>query len=100
MSGVLNFNKGNSVAYAPGNLSKIAYIEKRSFAAGEASRITIIELYDPIPPPSTCCEILKGILIMKFAIFNLAISGIFVKAHYEYNPNVTIYDMVFVRAFS
>lgn len=37
---------------------------------------------------------------MKFAIVNLAISGIFVKAHYEYNPNVTIYDMVFVRAFS
>ncbi len=51
ISGIINYNKANSVAYAPGNLSKIAYIEKRSFAAGEASRITVIELYDPIPPP-------------------------------------------------
>jgi len=83
----------------PSTSSKIAYLDKRSFA-DQPSRITVIELYEPIPPPQTCCEILKGILIMKFAIVNLAISGIFVKAHYEYNPQVTIYDMVFVRAFS
>lgn len=69
-------------------------------AEHQASRITIIELHEPITPPQTCCELLKGILIMKFAILSLTISGIFVKVHYEYNPNVTIYDMVFVRAFA
>ena len=37
---------------------------------------------------------------MKFAVLCLTMSGILVKYHYEYNPNVTIYDMVFVRAFS
>lgn len=37
---------------------------------------------------------------MKFAIFALAMSGILIKYHYTINPSVTIYDMVFVRAFS
>lgn len=46
------------------------------------------------------CETLKGIIIMKFAIFTLAVSGILVKYHYNYNPFVNVYDMVFVRAFS
>ena len=37
---------------------------------------------------------------MKLAIICLAMSGILVKYHYSYNPFVTVYDMVFVRAFS
>ncbi len=37
---------------------------------------------------------------MKFSVLLLTISGILVKYHYEYNARVTIYDMVFVRAFS
>lgn len=37
---------------------------------------------------------------MKLAILALAVSGILVKYHYELNPFVTVYDMVFVRAFS
>jgi hypothetical protein len=44
--------------------------------------------------------VLKGILIMKAAIVSLCVSGILLKYHYEYNPAVTTYDMVFVRAFS
>jgi hypothetical protein len=62
--------------------------------------MTVLELYDPIPPPVTWYDTMKGILIMKLAILCLTISGILVKFHYEYNPNVNIYDMVFVRAFS
>src|SRR5207253_3169026 len=65
-----------------------------------ASRLTIIELYDPIPPPRTWYDALKGILIMKLAILALTVSGILVKYHYVSNPQVTVYDMVFVRAFS
>ncbi|CDW73996.1 membrane protein transporter [Stylonychia lemnae] len=81
--------------------SRIAIIDKRSIHdPNHASRITIIELNEPIPPPQTCCELLKGILIMKFAVLNLTISGILIKVHYDYNPKVTIYDMVFVRAFA
>lgn len=87
------------------SISKVAIIDRRSFAVdgslhNTAGRITIIELHDPILPPQTCCELLKGILIMKFSILCLCISGILVKYHYETNSNVTIYDMVFVRAFS
>ena len=37
---------------------------------------------------------------MKFCVLSLTISGILVKYHYTVNPNVTVYDMVFVRAFS
>jgi len=37
---------------------------------------------------------------MKLAILSLAVSGILVKYHYMSNPYVTVYDMVFVRAFS
>jgi len=37
---------------------------------------------------------------MKFAILNLTVSGILIKVHYDYNPRVTVYDMVFVRAFA
>jgi drug/metabolite transporter (DMT)-like permease len=39
-------------------------------------------------------------IIMTFSVLSLTISGILVKYHYDTNPNVTIYDMVFVRAFS
>ncbi len=61
----------------------------------------MIELNDAPPPPITnCWQLLKGILIMKFCVLCLTISGILVKYHYEYNPSVTIYDMVFTRAFS
>ena len=64
------------------------------------SRLTVIELHDPIPAPATWYETLKGVFIMKLAIICLAMSGILVKYHYSYNPFVTVYDMVFVRAFS
>lgn len=37
---------------------------------------------------------------MTFSVMVLTISGILVKYHYTINPGVTIYDMVFVRAFS
>jgi drug/metabolite transporter (DMT)-like permease len=37
---------------------------------------------------------------MKVSVLLLTVSGILVKYHYTYNPQVTIYDMVFVRAFS
>jgi hypothetical protein len=67
---------------------------------GNASRVTIIELTDPILPPQTMWEVMKGIIIMNFAIISLCLSGILLKYHYEYNPLVTTYDMVFVRAFS
>lgn len=67
---------------------------------GNASKITIMELHEPIPEPRTCMELLKGILIMKMAILMLSLSGIFIKYHYEYNPNVNVNDMVFVRAFA
>lgn len=80
----------------------IAVIDRkgeRSFG-GNASRVTIIELNEPIQPPQTFWEIMKGILIMKMAIIALCASGILLKYHYEYNPLVTTYDMVFVRAFS
>ena len=43
---------------------------------------------------------MKGVIIMSAAILSLAISGILVKFSYQYNPAVTIYEMVFVRAFS
>ncbi|TNV72383.1 hypothetical protein FGO68_gene11543 [Halteria grandinella] len=63
--------------------------------------VTFIELHDPPAPPlNTWWQLLKGILIMKMSVLLLTVSGILVKYHYEYNPNVTIYDMVFVRAFS
>lgn len=64
------------------------------------SRLTIIELYDPIPPPRTWYDALKGMLIMNLAIITLCASGILMKYHYVSNPAVSIYDMVFVRAFS
>jgi hypothetical protein len=67
---------------------------------GNASKITIVELHEPIAEPRTCMELLKGILIMKMAILMLSLSGIFIKYHYEYNPNVSVNDMVFVRAFA
>jgi len=37
---------------------------------------------------------------MKLSVMLLTVSGILVKYHYTINPEVTIYDMVFVRAFS
>ncbi len=37
---------------------------------------------------------------MSFCVLSLTISGILVKYHYQYNPKVTIYDMVFTRAFA
>jgi drug/metabolite transporter (DMT)-like permease len=37
---------------------------------------------------------------MKLSVLLLTLSGILVKYHYEYNAAVTVYDMVFVRAFS
>ena len=37
---------------------------------------------------------------MSFCVFCLTVSGILVKYLYEVNSNVTIYDMVFTRAFS
>ena len=37
---------------------------------------------------------------MSFCVLSLTISGILVKYHYMYNPQVTIYDMVFTRAFA
>ena len=37
---------------------------------------------------------------MSFCVLCLTVSGILVKYHYGYNPRVTIYDMVFTRAFS
>lgn len=37
---------------------------------------------------------------MSFCVLSLTISGILVKYHYQYNPQVTIYDMVFTRAFA
>lgn len=64
-------------------------------------KITILELQDPVPPEMhTWWQLLKGILIMTFCVLCLTVSGILVKYHYEYNPQVTIYDMVFTRAFS
>ena len=55
------------------------------------SRVTIIELNEPIPPPKTYCELMYGVLIMSLAILALNINGILVKYHYIYNPYVTIY---------
>lgn len=78
-----------------------AILERKNiYDPAHASRLTIIELHDPIPPPVTWWDTLKGIFIMKLAIFSLTLSGILVKYHYEYNSQVTVYDMVFVRAFS
>jgi hypothetical protein len=37
---------------------------------------------------------------MSFCVLCLTVSGILVKYHYGYNARVTIYDMVFTRAFS
>jgi hypothetical protein len=37
---------------------------------------------------------------MKISVLALCMSGILVKYHYEVNPNVTVYDMTFVRAFA
>lgn len=62
--------------------------------------ITFIELHDPTPALSTWWDLLKGILIMKVSVFSLCVSGILVKLAYTTNPQVTIYDMVFVRAFA
>ena len=76
----------------------MAYVEKGPLA--NTSRITVIELNDPIPPPMTWWETLKGILIMSLSVFALTVSGILVKYHYEYNHYVTATDMVFVRAFA
>lgn len=78
----------------------VAIFKKRPGEQASASRITFIELYDPIPPPLTWYDSIKGMLIMKLAILSLTVSGILVKYHYVSNPAVTIYDMVFVRAFS
>ncbi len=85
------------------SVSKLAYIDHKSLMdmPGNASKITIVELFDPpVAVIATTCELLRGILIMTFSIFALAMSGILVKYHYEYNPQVTTNDMVFVRAFS
>lgn len=85
------------------SVSKVAFIDRKSFydMPGNLSRITIIELFDPpVATPTNPCELLKGIFLMTFSIFALALSGILVKWHYDYNPLVTTTDMVFVRAFS
>jgi len=37
---------------------------------------------------------------MTFCVLCLTVSGILVKYHYQFNPQVTIYDMVFTRAFA
>ena len=73
-------------------VSRVAYMDHKS--------MTFIELHDPNPPMHTWWHLLKGILIMKISVLLLTVSGILVKYHYEYNSAVTIYDMVFVRAFS
>lgn len=115
----LTLTRGLSTNYAPYNpsnmsISKIAIIDKKSLiydtgapgAAGHQSMtllkgITFIELHDPEPPAmKTCWDLLKGILIMKLSVLFLTVSGILVKYHYTVNEGVTVYDMVFVRAFS
>ena len=81
------------------NPSRITIIDKRQ--GNESRQVTIIELHDPLPPEHlTCWQVLKGIFIMSFSVLCLTMSGILVKYHYEYNAQVSIYDMVFVRAFA
>lgn len=97
-SGIIEFNRGQSQNETFKGLAFVNNTTDR--APGNLSRITIIELYDPIPEPEGWWDLLKGILIMKLAILCLTFSGIFIKFHYERNPHVTVYDMVFVRAFA
>lgn len=81
----------------------VAYTEKRINKSGVTNGskiVTLIELHEPIPEPMTTFEVLRGIIIMTFAIFFLTASGILLKYHYTINPRVTVNDMVFVRAFS
>lgn len=86
------------------SVSKIAIIDRKSLIVDPGQSIikgiTFIELNDPNPPLQTGWQLLKGILIMKLSVLLLTVSGILVKYHYVYNPAITIYDMVFVRAFS
>ena len=96
----INFNNNTNMS-----ISKIAIIDRKSIIIDPGQsivkNITILELHDPPSPPmKSCWDLLKGILIMKLSILFLTVSGIIVKYHYTYNPAVTIYDMVFVRAFS
>jgi drug/metabolite transporter (DMT)-like permease len=93
------------VASGAVNVSKIAILDRKSLIMDPGQSmlkgVTFIELHDPPAPPlNTWWQLLKGILIMKMSVLLLTVSGILVKYHYEYNPHVTIYDMVFVRAFS
>ena len=65
------------------------------------TKFSILELHDPPAPElKTWWDLLKGVIIMSFCVLCLTVSGILVKYHYGYNPRVTIYDMVFTRAFS
>ena len=73
-------------------VSRVAYADAKS--------LTVIELHDKVPVLHTWWDLLKGIVIMKLSVLLLTLSGILVKYHYEYNPAVSIYDMVFVRAFA
>ena len=90
------------------SVSRIPYFERKSFVqdgvggGGQTmTKFSILELHDaPAPELKTCWELLKGVIIMSFCVFCLTVSGIIVKYHYGYNPRVTIYDMVFTRAFS
>jgi hypothetical protein len=87
------------------SISRIAILDRKSVIIDPMQQsvvkgITFIELHDPNPPILNFWQLLKGIMIMKLSVMLLTVSGILVKYHYTINPEVTIYDMVFVRAFS
>eukprot|EP00350_Pseudokeronopsis_sp_OXSARD2_P011480 CAMPEP_0170566652 /NCGR_PEP_ID=MMETSP0211-20121228/79979_1 /TAXON_ID=311385 /ORGANISM="Pseudokeronopsis sp., Strain OXSARD2" /LENGTH=108 /DNA_ID=CAMNT_0010887891 /DNA_START=383 /DNA_END=709 /DNA_ORIENTATION=- len=87
------------------SISKAVVFERRGTHGeksmmGNLSKITVIEIGEPLEAPQTACEIFKGVIMMKLAILCLCASGILLKYHYTINPLVTTYDMVFVRAFS
>jgi drug/metabolite transporter (DMT)-like permease len=85
---------------SPGMRAEDPKVSRVIYADGK-TMLTLIELHDPEPPPMhTWWHLLKGILIMKLSVLLLTVSGILVKYHYEFNPLVSVYDLVFVRAFA
>ena len=70
----------------------MAYSKADRSGANASKLVAYYELTEPIPEPMTTCEIFRGIIIMTFAIFFLAASGIILKMHYQYNPKVTVND--------